>query len=311
LRRLLALILFVTLVFAIVMAAALTLGRASTQYRIVAYTDTGQRTEQDIFVADLNRKLRINLTPSVSFDNNPQWSSDGRSVVFSCTLFNAATQNAERRLCRYDIGGAVMRLPIDHDAIQPQWSSDGSTIQYVHEEESRATEIRLFDVRDQSDILFVPLAGGYAASTWSPDGQQIAYAELLDMMEAWRIQVRSVENGQFGRLVAEDFTWISSLTWSPDGGTLACLCESAESGRLVEHIILIDLETMEQTRVLEVATSGFRPVITWMPDGIHLLTYNVFAMGKYQTLRLSDGRINFVADLGSGVTPMMRPDISQ
>jgi Tol biopolymer transport system component len=295
-----------------VMIACVLLGlgvsQPSSVSAIAAYTDTGQQTNQDIFLADLDRKLRINLTPRYSFDNVPQWSPDGQSLVYSCTQTHPTSQDNERRLCRYDIGRGLTQLPIDHDAIQPQWSPDGTLIQYVHEEVGRAAEIRLFDVRDHRDTLFVPLGGGYATSTWSPDGQQIAYAEQLDLMEAWRIQIRSIdEDEKFGRLIAEDFSWISVLAWSPDGRTLACLCESEQYGQLVEHIILIDVETAEQQTVLEVATSGFRPVITWLPDGEQLLTYNVFATGKYQTLRLSDKKITFVADLGSAVTPSLRP----
>lgn len=270
---------------------------------IVAYTDGGQNTTHAIFLADLQHRLHIDLIPNLSFNNTPQWSQDGQSLVFSCT------QEGRRRLCRYDIGGRVTYLPIDHDAIQPQWSPDGRLIQYVHEASGGLAEIRLYDIQTRTDTRFVVLEGGYTASAWSPDGQKIAYAERIDLAADWRIQIRQVTDAaQIGRGLVDDFQWVLRLAWSPDGRRLACLCSWGQrADGLLQYITVIDAETGEQKRIKRILASGFRPVISWMPDGEHLLLYNVILTGHYELLRIADGHLIPLAHLGTAVTPSLRP----
>lgn len=266
---------------------------------IVAYTDGGQNTTHAIFLADLQHRLHIDLIPNLSFNNTPQWSPDGQTLVFSCT------QEGRRRLCRYDIGGRVTYLPIDHDAIQPQWSPDGRLIQYVHEPPGGLAEIRLYDMQTRTDTRFVVLEGGYTASAWSPDGQHIAYAERIDLAADWRIQIRQVTDAaQIGRGLVDDFQWVLRLAWSPDGRTLACLCRGDFDG--MGHIVLIDTDTGEHRRIHRVL-GGSRPVISWLPDGEHLLMYDVFSTGQYELLRIADRHLMTLADLGTAVTPSLRP----
>jgi Tol biopolymer transport system component len=285
-------------------------------------------------------RLTTNTAPPPRFpnvpvpgDRVPDWSNDGRTIVFGRIAPGAngiyavdAGGGSERRLT------AASEFAVH---ASPIWSPDGREIAFnrTAETDRAPTTVWLMrpDGSDQRRILGSEYASG---PEWSPDGARLAFVrgrevvtigrdggsprELADEAEpgsrpAWspdgsRIVFASmIDDGPFrpfridpatGRaaLFADrpDPTFLASPTWSPDGSRLA-------------------LVVREQLAILGADGSGFlrvrgtgRPISDpdWSPDGSRLVFVRPTVRGRAGDL--------FVArDDGSGVRRLTRTSVAE
>jgi Tol biopolymer transport system component len=184
----------------------------------------------------------IRLTRGAAFDANPEWSPDGKRIVFDS---NRGTSSAD-----------------DHDIFvindqAPTWSPDG-------------TKIAFFSNRSGNDDIWVMASdgGGLTRLTtdprvdwdpaWSPSGKQIAFGSFRSGNED--IWVTNTD-GTGQHALTDDPGRDRHPAWSPDGTKIAF--DSARVGSFEIYVMKADGTAVRQLTVNEAIDA--RPV--WSPDG--------------------------------------------
>jgi Tol biopolymer transport system component len=113
------------------------------------------------------------------------------------------------------------------------------------------------------------------APAWSPDGRQIAFVREID--ESGAIYTVPSSGGQEHKLIdlegpvwqADQVTFISALTWSPDGGSLAYAEKRSETEPA--RIVRVSLATLERLPVTSPPEGAFGDLSPeFSPDGRQL-----------------------------------------
>lgn len=205
-------------------------------------------------------------SPATSGSSAAQRPEDGLFVYQSGqTLYLVGTDGSDPR-------------PVFDDGMQarsPDWSPDGSSIAFVHDDEDGTTDIwvtprdgdgrrRLIDCQEVCSIAEDP--------AWSPDGRQIAYWTSGEGA-ADSVRVASADSGEVLLTVpSAALTTLVRPRWSPDGTRLAVgvmRYAADESGFSVDGsaIGIIDLAAPKPTIT---PVTGFEMLASspaWSPDG--------------------------------------------
>jgi Tol biopolymer transport system component/DNA-binding winged helix-turn-helix (wHTH) protein len=168
-----------------------------------------------------------------SYDANPAWSPDGRSIAFLRDL--GLDGNGQRRRDLYvipAIGGSERRVYSGLVCNGPTWAPDGRSIVFtaLRPEYWRCSLYRLH--LDTMDIVRLvgpdtfPEAGDENHPAFSPDGQTIAF--VRDLMEEQDLYVIPSQGGAPKRLTFDRKVIWAPFVWTPDG--MAIVYESDRSG---------------------------------------------------------------------------------
>ena len=209
----------------------------------------------------------------------PQWSPDGRSLVFF-EFPVSSSQPARIYQVPADGGSPVRLMPDDpHNQQDPGWSPDGSRIVFAGSAGDAAANptapaIRIWDVATHqvsaiagSERMFSP--------RWSPDGRTLA--ALSD--DSRTVMLLNMQTGKWSTLAQGTFGW---LNWSKDGQSVYLLDFTGKGAvlriRLADHRIdrVADLKDF-------VTTGQFGGSLALTPDDSPLLlrdrgTQDVYAL---------------------------------
>ena len=176
---------------------------------------------------------RVTADEDAVYDRRPQWSPDGRDLVFSRTSSGVPDGSLDG-IWRVHVDGTGLRrlagaAPTGVSVSSPVWSPDGARIAYVRAAtksintvQKRDTAAAAIWVMDSSGrgarrLAFVRDA---SALSWSPDGRVIAFeANRLGHTE---IDLVDPSTGRWRRLPTQA-DWAGEPAWSPDGHHLAYL----------------------------------------------------------------------------------------
>ena len=218
-------------------------------YAIYAMNADGSRQQR------LSKRVpsQVSSAKELLFEEDPAWSPDGRSIVFTSNRTGASelyTMLAD--------GSGVRRLTaVSGGAARPAWSPDGTHIAFVENDPGDLYVMRSYgtDVhRLGSDLA------NETDPAWSPDGRLIAFARRTPgtpVVELWTVRRDSSGRRQITRLNAA----VSSPSWSPDGRRLAFAASRA--GRFEIYVVGVDERGVE--RLTTTSSADIEPA--WSPDG--------------------------------------------
>jgi len=168
------------------------------------------------------------LTDGGWFDSDPDFSPDGRSIVYS----SDRTGVPALRLCDLVTGEDRAPAPAPGAQTRPRFSPDGARVAYVDQDGAVwVLEVATGGRRQVTPALFTP-----GRPTWSADGAVLALAAVNPFSRRFRegtSQVLTVDLAGGGLRYTEPMPFRSIATrgddgpvWSPDGRHLVFVVES-------------------------------------------------------------------------------------
>jgi len=255
---------------------------------------SSQTGNKEIVIMDWDGHNLLQLTRNGSINLNPDFSPDGREIIFSSykrgnpDLYRRALSNtvevplSNRKGLNitgaWSPNGTRIALTLSKDGnseiysiardgsnptrltsnsaieVSPTWSPDGTRLAFVSD---RLGKPQIFVMNaDGSNVRRLTTSGGYNVNPrWSPKGDRIAYAR----MQGGAFQIYTINTDGTGDSQLTTTGSSENPTWSPDGRLLAF---SSKRGG-VEAIYVMRADGTGQVRVSQGKGRSTQPV--WSP----------------------------------------------
>lgn len=187
---------------------------------------------------------------------SPDWSPDGRTLVFSAIVSDPEAEVYDSELFTLDLtveNAEPVRLTHDPGMdTHPDWSPDGSRIVFAS---SRASTFDLYTVAPDGSSM-TQLTSGVTNDmqpAWSPDGARIAFER--DARLDGDVWVMYADGSDISNLT-NSTGWDSEPAWSPDGTTIAFSTTRVAGG---EEVFLMDAGGSNQRNFTILTGADYAP----------------------------------------------------
>ena len=206
--------------------------RFSPEGRRVAYGAFGSgRSTSDVWVTDLNAGTTRRLTDDRNDSNDPQWSAEGATVVYSVEAPGG------KDLLMQPVGGGDPSVLATRAGTQfpSDWLRDGSALLVTEETDRNKRDIIVQPVDGSAPWPYAATAADETAARVSPDGRWVAYTSD----ESGRSEVYLDSYPRPGRRVSVSWNGGAHPVWRADGrelyywrdGTLVAVRLDAVAGK--------------------------------------------------------------------------------
>jgi TolB protein len=272
--------------------------RGVAETRLAFLTRT--RDGKEMYAVDFDGANIQKLTNERSVILSPDWSPDGRFIVYT------SYKEHNPDLILLDPDGRkrrrpLLRLPGINSA--PAWSPDGSKISLVLSKDSNS-EIYVLN-RWRKLTRLTRHFNIDTSPTWSPDGNKIAFTS--DRSGTGRPQIYIMDSTKGDRAGVTRITFQSRYndnpSWSPDGDKIAFTS-------MVKSNFQIKIYNIETRQTVDITSGpGSKEEPTWSPDG-QFLAYRL-TRGRKSSIHIKrigskkSRQLTFLPD--GGVSPTWSP----
>jgi len=213
----------------------------------------------DIFTISFDGSQLVNLTNNPSEDRNPDWSPDGKKIVFN------SNRSGNHEIYSINADGTELKRLTNNtrDDMDPKWSPNGSRIVYETTKNLSTGgwyyEICVMnsDGTEQKELI------EGVSPLWAPDGTHIAFSGADDnisdifMIEPDGTGLKNLINNP-----TDEF----DFSWSPDSKLIAFATNRDYNAEI--YILCVDCEGNQQINITNSDTNDQKP--SWSPDGTQI-----------------------------------------
>jgi TolB protein len=227
----------------------------------------------------LGSREATQLTSGPGYDYQPDWSSDGRRVVYASYRDDAIAL----RLLDLSTGETSPLLNDGEVNLEPHWSPDGRKLAFVStayqgrwhiflaswsEAAGLGRPERITEDRDSGlPRYYYGRYDQYLSPTWSPDGKELIFISNRDHIWGsggfWRMPART--DAEPRELRYEETTWKARPDWSRDGKRVVY---SSYLGRQWHQLWLMTADGGDPLQLTYRAGDATAP--RWSPDGTRI-----------------------------------------
>lgn len=218
---------------------------------LIAFVAEESDKTYQIYVMDVGKNKRTQLTKGPWSNFDPHWSPNGLKILFQSSPQESPIGN-ELWVMNRDGTEQINLTNNPARDYSPTWSPDGQKIAFVSERDGNA-EIYLMDTDGSNLLRLTNDPERDYSPAWSPDGQKIAFVSERDGNA--KIYVIGIDRSGLTPLT-EDVREEQRPVWAPNGTKIVFIADDA--------IWMMDLDNGNQQKISHsiIATSPF-----WSPDG--------------------------------------------
>ncbi len=234
---------------------------------------SGTGSASEIYAMRPDGSERLQLTHNAVLDGDPDWSPDGRQIVFVSGVDSEPGAPARRRdvyLMNADGSGAhrLFQAAGGAGAAHPRWSPDGTRISFDSFDAAAGGFQPYVMNSDGSNVKLVrAMPGENFGLEWSPDGTRFLFLSNRSPRFLWTLYVMPTDGSSDQQLSNNDACPSNlgrAAQWSPDGSSIAFSCATD----LGSWIGTMRADGTALFVVTIPATEAFGPV--WSPSGAQI-----------------------------------------